>query len=182
MSKNKLVMYFFVGSESFFFLGLIISYLYLNRAGGPIQFTQQYLNITRALIFSVILWISSLTIYISVRKLKKGKRKSAIVWLLITIALGSAFIVEQVMEYFDLLQLNINIGLNVFGSAFYAVTGFDGLHVFVGLIILLLFVRFLSVNYFKSKETDAYSAISIYWYFVSVLWFVIYGVVYLKIP
>ena len=179
MNKNKLLMYFFVGSESFFFLSLIISYIYFNHTGNAPFNSSQYLDAKRTLIFTIALIMSSATIFLADHYLGRMKRKTFQGWLGLTIILGVIFLVGQATEYIRLYHLNFTISKNVFGSAFFTLTGFHGLHVFFGVVILsVVFGMFLSKK-FKPIETTALKTASIYWHFVDAVWVVVFSVVYL---
>ncbi len=84
-------MYFFVGSESFFFLALIISYIYFSHTNGVLSDSSRYLDIKRTAIFTVALISSSITIILAERSHKKMNYKARKMWLALTIFLGSFF-------------------------------------------------------------------------------------------
>ena len=179
MNKNKILMFFFVGSEAFFFLGLIISYVYYSHPGGHISPTAKYLDIEKTSIFTIFLLASSLTIWLAGRNLIKKKTKALTAWLVATIVLGAAFLIGQSIEYAGLFALNVTISKNVFGSSFFTLTGFHGLHVLLGLIMLSILLGMIILGKFKSLESTALESGSIYWHFVDVVWIVVFSVVYI---
>ena len=130
MKKHKVLMTFFIASEALFFIALIISYAYYNHNSPDAKF----LDVPKTGIFTLALIISSVTVHIAGSELEKGKRKLG--WLIFTIILGFVFLVGQGTEYAHLLSLNITLNQNIFGSAFFTLTGFHGLHVCLGLIVL----------------------------------------------
>lgn len=179
MNKNKLLMLFFVGSEAFFFLALIIAYVDYSRPGGTLSSTSQYLNITATSIFTIFLLASSLTIWLAEINLKKGKRSSLLIWLSATILFGMIFLFGQGNEYYDLIAHNVTISQNVFGSAFFTLTGFHGLHVIIGLIVLIIMAVIFSSRKFENLEKSAFQSVAIYWHFVDIIWIVVFSVVYI---
>jgi cytochrome c oxidase subunit III len=179
MNKNRILMYFFVGSESFFFLALIISYIYFSHTRGVLSDSSRYLDIKRTGIFTVALLSSSITIFLADISLTRLNRKALKIWLALTIILGLVFILGQATEYARLYKLNFTISKNVFGSAFFTLTGFHGLHVLIGLIVLSIVIFMFINGRFKSIEGTALKSASIYWHFVDAVWIVVFSVVYL---
>ncbi len=179
MNKNRILMLLFIGSEAFFFIALIISYVFYSRSGGNLSASAKYLDYQKTSIFTIMLIASSITIEIASKKLKSGNRNAMLGWLTATILLGGIFLFGQLSEYSRLINLNITISKNVFGSAFYTLTGFHGLHVLIGLLILLLIAIIFYTKKFKTIEKTFFESATIYWHFVDIVWIVVFSVVYL---
>ncbi len=179
MNKNRILMFFFVGSESFFFLALIISYIYFTHTNGVLSDSSHYLDIKRTGIFTIALLASSITIFLADRSLERLNRKAMNLWLIFTIVLGMLFLFGQGTEYLKLYKLNFTISKNVFGSAFFTLTGFHGLHVFIGLLVLSIVLIMILTRKFSSIESTALKSVSVYWHFVDAVWIVVFGVVYI---
>ncbi len=179
MNKNKTMMTFFVASEAFFFLALIISYVYYSHPGGKLSDSAQYLDVFKTAIFTFFLLSSSLTIALAGSMLKKGKRKLVITWLIITILLGIIFLFGQGTEYMHLIGMDVTISKNVFGSAFFTLTGFHGLHVIIGLIVLSIMTVLIYSERYMNVEETALESVSIYWHFVDAIWIAVFSVVYI---
>ena len=130
-------MYLFIASESFFFGGLLTGFMFYRSrdAGG---FGAHDLDLLQTALFSVALFASSATIVVAERRLHHGDHGGFRTWLLLTIARGAIFIVGQVVEYANLYGEGITLGTNLFSSAFFTLTGFHGLHVVIGLILLTI--------------------------------------------
>ncbi|MEJ2616724.1 MAG: heme-copper oxidase subunit III [Ignavibacteriaceae bacterium] len=133
----------------------------------------------KTLIFTLFLLSSSLTIWIADMNLKKGKRKALISWLITTIGLGIVFLFGQGSEYERLITTNVTVSQNVFGSAFFTLTGFHGIHVILGLIVLSVLTIIIMSRKFESVESTVLESASIYWHFVDVVWIVVFSVVYI---
>jgi cytochrome c oxidase subunit III len=179
MNRNKAMMLIFVGSEALFFLALIISYVYYSHPGGTLSSTAQYLNFKKTSFFTFFLFASSLTVEFALKSLHHQRRKALLVWLFITIAFGAVFLIGQLMEYIDLYESNITISKNIFGSAFFTLTGFHGLHVLIGLIILLIVFGLTFSGKYKNIESTAFESVAIYWHFVDAVWVAVFSVVYI---
>jgi heme/copper-type cytochrome/quinol oxidase subunit 3 len=101
-------------------------------------------------------------------------------WLTTTATLGACFISGQVYEFTTFYRAGLGYTTNIFASAFYTLTGFHGIHVTVGIILLLSLVGMswrgkLSVP----MKAEAVEIIGLYWHFVDIVWIVIFTVVYL---
>ena len=179
MNKNRILMYFFVGSEAFFFLALIISYIYFSHTGGVLSDSAHYLDIRRTGIFTIALLSSSITIFLADQSLARNNRKALEIWLAFTVLLGLIFLVGQGTEYLKLYKVNFTISRNVFGSAFFTLTGFHGLHVLIGLIVLSVILIMHLSGKFRSIDSSALKSAAIYWHFVDAVWIVVFSVVYI---
>jgi len=179
MKKNKTFMYLFIASEAFFFLGLIISYVYYSHPGGKLSSSAQYLDVLKTSIFTVLLLSSSVTIAFAGSQLKHGNKKAMRWWLFATLLLGAIFLIGQGTEYARLMSVDLTISKNVFGSAFFTLTGFHGLHVIMGLITISIITGLLFSEKFQSVDRVMLESVSIYWHFVDAVWIVVFSVVYL---
>lgn len=172
-------MFFFVGSEAFFFLALIISYVYYSHPGGKLSDSAQYLDFWRTAVFTAFLLSSSLTIAIAEAQLRKGKRRTFQLWLSATIILGIVFLFGQGSEYSRLIGMDVTVSRDVFGSAFFTLTGFHGLHVLIGLIVLSIILMIISSGKFTKIEGTGLASAAIYWHFVDAVWIAVFSVVYI---
>jgi heme/copper-type cytochrome/quinol oxidase subunit 3 len=177
--KCKVNILAFIFSEIGFFGILILSYLYYNaqRPPGP---GPDELNLFKTAIFSVCLFASSFTIWRSEVALRKQKHGGMIGWLIATIALGTVFIVGQGIEYWDLFEKGVRLSTNLFGSSFFTLTGFHGLHVCLGLIAMLILLGLaIAGDFRKPGHSSVLEAVGYYWHFVDGVWVVVLTVVYL---
>lgn len=128
---------------------------------------------------TVILLISSVTLHFAHTGLEQEKRKQLTAMLGFTILLGCIFLGLQVYEYIHAYQdLGLTLQSGVYGNTFFMLTGFHGLHVTLGTIILIvLFFRVLK-GHFTPKEHFAFQAGAWYWHFVDVVWVMLFIFVY----
>jgi heme/copper-type cytochrome/quinol oxidase subunit 3 len=168
----------FIFSEVTFFGALIVAYLeYRTRSPGP---GPHDLDVPRTLIFSLFLFASSGTVYLAEQRLAKDDQRGFLTWWVASIGLGAIFVIGQITEYVRLYADGITIGTNLFTSAFFTLTGFHGLHVFVGLIALSIIGLLARAGDFRGgRRRVAVDAVSIYWHFVDGIWVVIFSLVYL---
>lgn len=128
-------------------------------------------------IMTIILVASSITIHFAEKQLdpERGDRNSFVMWLAVTITLGLVFIGLSAYEWSELIQHGFTAGTNTYSSAFYAITGFHGSHVIVGLgIFVCVLIPALAG---KVSEPFVKSA-SIYWHFVDIVWLFVVSQVY----
>lgn len=170
---------FFIASEAFFFLALIISYLYYRNINDVIATHDHVLNAQKTGIFTLLLVLSSGTLWWGHRQLRRQK-PALLTWgLIATIALGGIFLYGQSQEYAHLLREDVTVDRNIFGSAFFTLTGFHALHVFVGLILLSIVLILNLLSDFTGPRSAAVAATEMYWHFVDVVWLIVFSVVYL---
>jgi cytochrome c oxidase subunit 1/cytochrome c oxidase subunit I+III len=177
--KNKAGVLAFIISETGFFGVLILAYLFFNASpqAGP---NSHDLDLRKTVFFSLCLFASSFTIWRSEVSQRKGNHRGMSTWLAATILLGGIFIVGQGMEYWGLLKSGVTISSNLFATTFFTLTGFHGLHVLVGLIILLIVLGLaLGGAFKKGGHSPALEAAGYYWHFVDVVWVFVLTVVYI---
>ncbi|TDT44104.1 cytochrome c oxidase subunit 3 [Halospina denitrificans] len=131
------------------------------------------------LLNTVLLVTSSITLTLSHKALMHDKRKPAINWLALTVLLGVVFLFFQVEEYIEAYaHLNLTLDSGIYGSLFFLMTGFHGLHVLLGGIILSVILVRLIKGHFSSHDHFGYEAGAWYWHFVDVVWIILFIFVY----
>ncbi|MCM2680916.1 cytochrome c oxidase subunit 3 [Echinimonas agarilytica] len=128
---------------------------------------------------TIILLISSITLHMAHVSLETGKRSALNAWLFFTIVLGVCFLFLQVEEYIHAYQeMGLTLDAGIYGNTFFLLTGFHGMHVTLGTIILIvLFFRVLK-GHFSQDNHFAFMAGSWYWHFVDVVWLCLFIFVY----
>ncbi len=179
LSNNKLAMWLFLGSECLLFGGLISTYmLYRGRhEGGPGP--SQIFDIPLTSVSSFILLMSSLTMVLAVNSAKRNDDRNTNLWLTITALLGSLFVGGQVYEFTSFYHEGLGFTSSLFGSSFYTLTGFHGVHVTLGVIMLLSLVGIINRDRITGDKAEVVEMIGLYWHFVDVVWVVIFTLVYL---
>lgn len=128
---------------------------------------------------TAILLTSSVTITIAHHALKNGNRLLLNLGVLVTIILGSGFIFLQAIEYLHAYsELNLKLSTGIYGSTFFVLTGFHGLHVTVGAIFLTVIWFRVLRGHFTPQKHFAFEAAAWYWHFVDVVWLCLYFFVY----
>jgi cytochrome c oxidase subunit 3 len=170
----------FLASEAMLFAGLIAGYivLRLSSPAWPPSPDLPKLPVVLTGINTVFLIASSFTYHAAEVAVKKGKKGTA--WLFLTVLLGSLFLCIQAYEWYHMHHegLWFNTG-GAYGSSFFVLTGFHGLHVLVGvLMIAWALIRQLGGAYTAQSHTYLILA-GMYWHFVDVVWLFLYSVLYL---
>jgi len=131
------------------------------------------------LLNTAILLSSGLTVTIAHQALRMGQRARLAVFLALTFLLGFTFVGFQVHEYGEAYrELGLQLGTGIYGSTFFMLTGFHGLHVTVGAIMLLVIWLRCLKGHFTPQRHFAFEAVAWYWHFVDVVWLGLYVFVY----
>lgn len=133
------------------------------------------------LINTTLLLTSSITAHFAHSALIKNNRSSLKKWLGLTIVLGIAFMFFQVLEYSHGYSEEMRLFLDsgVYGNTFYLLTGFHGMHVTLGCIMLIVMWCRVLKGHFTPKKHFAFQAASWYWHFVDVVWVMLFVFVYI---
>jgi heme/copper-type cytochrome/quinol oxidase subunit 3 len=179
LSNNKLAMWLFLGSECLLFGGLISTYmLYRGRhENGPGP--DQIFDIPLTSVSSFILLMSSLTMVLAVNSAKRKDDRNTNLWLVTTALLGALFVGGQVYEFTAFYHEGLGFTTSLFGSSFYTLTGFHGVHVTLGIIMLLVLVAISRRDRFTGDKAEVIELVGLYWHFVDVVWVIIFTLVYL---
>lgn len=181
MSNSKLALWVFLGSECLLFGGLISTYLlYRNETnGGPTA--SEVFEIPFTSVSSFVLLLSSLTMVLALSALRRGDETRNRIWLLTTAMLGAVFVGGQVYEFTAFLREGLGFTTSPFSSAFYTLTGFHGVHVSVGIVMLMSLVVVSLKGDLSKERAETVELIGLYWHFVDVVWIFIFTVVYLTV-
>jgi cytochrome c oxidase subunit 3 len=159
---GKVGMWMFLATDAMGFAGLLMAYGILRVHADEWPDAQERLSVLHAAGMTAALVTSSFTVTMALRAARAGRDAARAVWLALTVVLGAAFLAAQAIEYSHLRQGPHPMGLttDTFASTFYVITGYHGLHVLVGVLILL-------------------AVAAIYWHFVDLAWIPIFSLVYL---
>ena len=191
VSNEKLGMWVFLGSECLMFGGLISTYmLYKNRPGAISSVRGRELvtstlrpshlfDIPFTSVTSFVLLASSLTMVLAVNAAARNDMQRMRIWLGSTAALGSLFIGGQVYEFTTFHREGLGFTTNTASSAFFTLTGFHGVHVSIGILMLLVTIALSLRGRIPHARAEAIEIVGLYWHFVDVVWILIFTIVYL---
>lgn len=168
----------FLCSEAVFFATLLIAYITYKGAAQHGPSPAESLNLPLAVLDSVFLLTSSITIGIAVRAWGRRNNAQFTMWMSLTIGLGVLFLCGTAFEWYQLIfHDGLTINRNLFGTTFFTLIGFHAAHVTIGLCVMGLLIwkaRYAGM----SESSEAPELVSWYWHLVDTVWIVIVAVVY----
>ncbi|MBL7665598.1 MAG: heme-copper oxidase subunit III [Bacteriovoracaceae bacterium] len=182
-TPGKIAMWIFLITDAMSFSGFLLAYAVL-RATKEWPTPAEHLGIGLSGFATFILICSSVSMVLSIDACKNKDRKGMLNWLLATIIGGACFLGIQVYEYTHLVHNGLTLshfvnGNNLFGSTFYMVTGFHGLHVFSGVVYLICMYKMAFEGHFDNGEYHFLEVAGLFWHFVDLVWILVFTFIYL---
>lgn len=172
----------FISSEVFFFFSFFWSYFHYflgptleTRISWPPIHLQMFDFLGIPLVNTITLLISGVTVTISHYYFFKNNIRKSMVFLFFTSILGTFFTVLQLKEYSSAF---FRINDSTFGSNFFILTGFHGLHVLIGTIFLIRVLFRRNIINANRRRITSFELSSWYWHFVDVVWIFLYFIIY----
>ena len=169
----------FLLSEVAFFSTLIVAYLsFLGKDKiGPTP--SEALSLSLVIVTTACLLASSVTVHLATHALASGRQRQFCLWWLATILLGVAFLAGTGYEWRELIERHhLTISRNLFGTTYYTLVGFHGLHVTLGVIAMLVVLALAARREVNGQNQLAAELTGWYWHFVDGVWIVVFTVVY----
>jgi heme/copper-type cytochrome/quinol oxidase subunit 3 len=195
VKHTKLGMWVFLASEVLFFTGLIGAFLFFRTIGRITpadlahfdQTTSFFgafpLGMPAVLIVSIntfILLTSSFAVVLALDALIEGQLGKVSLYLLGVLLLGLVFVMFQGVEWWNLFHEEVLPTNSTFGTAFYFLTGFHGLHVIGGLLWALIFLLPRAFRgTLRPQNASDVEIFGLYWHFVDIVWIVLFTIIYL---
>ena len=178
--NEKLGMWVFLGSEIMFFTALIGTYIIL-RVAHPTAWKApgEVLAVPITAVNTFLLICSSVTMVKAFASVQDGNLSGLRKWLIGTVLIGSTFVGVQVYEYRHLIEKGFVPSEGLYGSTFYTMTGFHGLHVIVGVIWLIAIWIAAARGKFSAQNFLRIELAGLYWHFVDLVWVLLFTIVYL---
>lgn len=187
LDSRKLLMWLFLASDCMFFGSLIAMYVIyrgeaerLFEAGqgvGPLP--HEILDIPYTSISAFVLLMSSLTMVLALSAIQKGNYRGLRIWIGATALLGTVFLGGQYFEFTHFKHEGLGLTTNIFGSSFFTLTGFHGLHVTIGVVWLVAILLVSLRGGVRKDQALNVEIAGLYWHFVDIVWIVIFTLVYL---
>jgi len=184
-------MWLFLGSESMLFAGLLALFA-AYRISYPIAFhaAAQHANVLLGTINTYVLLTSSLTVALGLHAVELGKRRTAVAWLVVSIALGTTFDVLKIVEYAQHIGEGFSWGLYFsstevpvpgvfYFTLYYALTGLHALHVTGGMVVLIWLALKTRRGDFTPESYVAFENGALYWHLVDLVWIFLWPILYL---
>jgi len=175
ISTGKIALLVTLGTESVFFLTLLVAYAALrDQVSWNVPHT--LVRLTFPLINSGVLLLSALIAWWSGNVIRKDKQTALRGWLLATLLLGLIFVAGQIYEF---NHAGLSIDDQAFGGVFFTLLGFHAVHVLAGVVFLALnFVR-ANLGDFSAGQYEAVELGNWFWYYVTAVWAVLFVALYL---
>lgn len=188
----KFGMWIFLVTEILFFGGLFAAYI-VYRAWYPELFTlaSEELNTLWGGVNTLVLIGSSLTVAMAIKSAQLNQKKAITINLLITIALACVFMVIKYFEYTHKFEIGIFPGefytyegvdhpqANIFFSLYYMMTGLHGIHVVIGIGLMIWLVLRARKDHFDSEYYTPVEITGLYWHLVDIIWIFLFPLFYL---
>jgi heme/copper-type cytochrome/quinol oxidase subunit 3 len=178
--RARMGMWLFLASEIMMFGAFIAVYvvLWMSNPGGKGEaFSKEDLHWPIACFNTAVLILSSYTMVRGVHAISKGNRSHCEDMLIATAALGVLFLCVKAYEYAGKFSHGIGPDTNVFYGCYFLMTGFHGLHVLIG-VIMLVWCAFY-VKRFDGHHYAHVENLALYWHFVDLVWIFLFPIVYL---
>jgi cytochrome c oxidase subunit III len=191
---GNLGMWIFLLTEIMFFGGAFTAYIvYRNTPGVSEAFVaaSNTLNVPLGLINTVVLIVSSLTMALAVYYAQTGNLKLQVLFLVLTVVLGTVFLVIKGFEYNDKIEHHHIPGSSfqfadphqqhaqIFFTIYFAMTGLHALHMIIGIAILLVLIRMAWKGRFSPEWHAPVEMFGLYWHFVDIVWLFLFPLLYL---
>jgi len=180
-SWGKLGMWVFLAADAMSFGGLLAGYGALRFSSHNWPVPKDALGIQLTAFMTFLLICSSVTMVKALSAVKRGDRKWAAIHLLGTIAGGLSFLGLQAYEWTHLIHEGMTItgnpwGSSLFGTTFFILTGFHGMHVTGGVVYLSVIL----IQILRGKiGYNPVEIVGLYWHFVDLIWILVFTFVYL---
>jgi cytochrome c oxidase subunit 3 len=194
---GSLGMWLFLITEIMFFGGMFTGYaVYRAKYYDAFVEGSHHLDVQLGAINTAVLVFSSLTMAMAVHAAQLGKKRAIIVWLVLTILLGGAFLGIKTIEYSDKYHHGLIPGalyhpeakpgapappreMQIFYSFYFAMTGMHALHMVIGIVIMLVLIAMAARNRFNAEYYAPVEISGLYWHFVDIVWIFLFPLLYL---
>jgi|SRR5215217_7150173 len=166
-------------SDAIIFALLFATYMVMlgNAAGGPTG--KELFSLERAASETALLLLSSATFGFAAVALANADKSRALLWLLVTVALGAGFLFLEFGEFRGMIAQGAGPDRSGFLSAFFTLVGSHGLHVSIGILWILVMIGQVLVKGLTTPVVSRLARLGLFWHFLDIIWVAIFSVVYL---
>ncbi|HVW23531.1 MAG TPA: cytochrome o ubiquinol oxidase subunit III [Candidatus Saccharimonadales bacterium] len=169
----------YIMTDCILFASLFATYavLHRNTFGGPDG--RSLFDLHNVLIETLCLLTSSFTCGLAMLAARQRNRRQTIAWLLVTFALGAAFLVIELTEFHHLVETGNSWRRSGFLSAFFTLVGTHGAHISVGLTwMAAMMIKIWRAGLGRHTQRRL-QMLSLFWHFLDIVWIFIFTIVYL---
>ena len=188
----SLGMWIFLATEVMFFGGMFLGYsVYRGMYSKAYAEASRHLDVLLGGINTGVLLFSSLTMALGVRAAQLGGRRTVVLFLLATMALGSVFLGIKALEYYHKYEEHLIPGnhfefsepnkkhAQIFFSFYFVMTGMHALHMVIGIGIMLILITLTLKKRFSAEYYFPIEMAGLYWHFVDIVWVFLFPLLYL---
>jgi len=183
-------MWIFLFTEVLFFGGLFLLYsVFRAKYTADFHNSADELDVFLGTANTVILLTSSMSMALSITLVRRDRKSLSILCQFVTIALGMVFLVNKYIEWSahihhgiypdSPLLMHLNRGKIIFFSLYYVMTGLHGLHVFIGVCVIMGTLIFTSREVINREDFVKLENTGLYWHFVDIIWIYLFPLFYL---
>jgi len=185
-------MWIFLSTEIMFFGGMFLGYaLYRGKYAPAYAQASRHLDVLLGGINTGVLLCSSLTMALAVHAAQLGGRRTVVLFLIATIALGAVFLGIKAYEYYEKFEEHLIPGHNfqfegpnaihaqLFFSFYFALTGMHALHMIIGIGMMLIMILLTMRGKFSAEYYFPIEMAGLYWHFVDIVWVFLFPLLYL---
>ncbi len=183
-SWGKLGMWVFLAGDAMSFGTLLAGYAIMrgNSANWPVP--TEVLGISLTAFMTFLLICSSVTMVKGLDAIKRGDQAGLVKFLWLTVGGGVIFLGLQAYEWTHLIQVGLGLSANewgdgLFGTTFYIITGFHGMHVTGGVIYLAVIAMRGAKGVYSASNWNEVEIAGLYWHFVDLVWILVFTFIYL---
>lgn len=180
VDRGKFAIWLFLATEVMFFTGMIGTYVVIRTGATSWPNPgEKGLAVDLTAFNTFVLIVSSWTVVRGLQSIQNGDRGGLLKWLGLSILFGAFFVGIQVYEYFELVNHGHTPNVDLFWSTFYAMTGFHGFHVIIGVIWLTCVWIAAARGKYSAENHVGLELAGLYWHFVDLVWVLLFTIVYL---
>jgi cytochrome c oxidase subunit III len=191
---GKLMMWIFLLSDTFIFSIFLTGYMNVRLSQTDnwpnpsevfaLEIAGHHMPLILIAIMTFVLITSSGTMAMAVNYAYSRNRRKTVIMMACTALLGASFVGMQAFEWSKLIEEGVRpwgnpMGAPQFGSAFFMITGFHGMHVTAGVIYLTVIARRVARGHYEKKGYEIVEITGLYWHFVDLVWVFIFAFFYL---
>ena len=166
-------------TDAVIFALLFATYVVMLRgtAGGPTG--RDLFSLSHTFAETMVLLFSSTTFGLAMVAARSHARRSVILWLVVTLVLGLAFVSMEFSEFAGMIAAGAGPQRSGFLTAFFTLVATHGLHVSIGMLAILVMIGQIIVKGLTEPVASRLYRLSLFWHFLDIVWIGIFSIVYL---
>ncbi len=169
----------YIMSDCILFASLFATYAVLSTSFAGMITPKELFDLNFVAVETALLLFSSFTFGMAMLGAQKKNMTQLMLWLGITFAMGAGFLAMELYEFWHFTHEGAGYFTSAYWSAFYALVGTHGLHVFAGMLWMVILVVHLLKDGITDTNFTRLSCLSLFWHFLDIIWICVFSLVYL---